>query len=226
MNGTDLHVLVARQKPEKLVLALDRVGLAAPHAVPRRPHAGKKQKRVKRHEAFAKGDQYTFVALAASSRAIVPYLTGKRDGSNTDDFVQDLRGHVLGSPEISTDGWDPYKLSVRDAFRNSAHGVIVKTLAVTDLRKDAAHRYSPCALGAVSREVVSGLPMDISTSYVERSNLSIRMASRRFTRLTNGPVSRSRPRRIGDGGCNREELTVKGGVFPSIVLKINPVVAL
>jgi IS1 family transposase len=146
----------------------------------------KKQKRVKRHEAFAKGDQYTFVALAATSRAIVSYRTGKRDGDQTDQFIQDLRGRVLGAPEISTDGWHPYKLSIRDAFRNSAHGVIVKTLAVTDLRKDAAHRYSPCEVVAVAREVVQGVPAEISTSYVERSNLSVRMASRRFTRLTNG----------------------------------------
>jgi len=57
----------------------------------------------------------------------------------------------------------PYKLSIRDAFRNSAHGVIVKTVSVVDLRQNAAHRYSP-----------------------ERSNLTLRMESRRFTRLTNG----------------------------------------
>jgi IS1 family transposase len=107
-------------------------------------------------------------------------------GTFSDDFVQDLRGRVLGAPEISTDGWHPYKLSVRDAFRNSAHGVIVKTIAVTDLRKDAAHRYSPAEVVAVSREAIQGVPAEISTSYVERSNLSVRMASRRFTRLTNG----------------------------------------
>jgi IS1 family transposase len=147
---------------------------------------GKKQKRVRPHEAFAKGDQYTFVALASTSRAIVSYRTGKRDGATTDDFIQDLRQRVLGSPEISTDGYHPYKLSIRDAFRNSAHGVIVKTVSIVDLRKDAAHRYSPAEVVAVAREAVQGVPAQISTSYVERSNLSIRMASRRFTRLTNG----------------------------------------
>src|SRR6202163_2573178 len=147
---------------------------------------GKKQKRLKHHEVFAKGDQYVFTALAGTQKAIISYRTGKRDGANTDDFVRDLRERVLGSPEISTDGWHPYKLSVRDAFRNSAHGVIVKTIAVTDLRKDAAHRYSPAEVVAVSRQAVAGVPAEISTSYVERSNLSVRMASRRFTRLTNG----------------------------------------
>lgn len=58
------------------------------------------------------------------------------------------------------------------------------TYAVTDLGKDAAHRYSPAAVVAVETEAVIGLPVEISTSYAERSNLSIRMASRRFTRLT------------------------------------------
>jgi IS1 family transposase len=147
---------------------------------------GKKQKHAERHE-IEKGDQYTFIALAASSKAILSYRTGKRDTANTDAFVQDLRGRVIGLPEISTDGFHPYKNAIRDAFGGRvAHGVVQKTYSVTDLRKDAAHRYSPAAVVAVSYDVVSGVPADISTSYVERSNLSLRMACRRFTRLTNG----------------------------------------
>ncbi len=148
---------------------------------------GCKQKNVTRKTLPVRGDQYTFVALAASAKAILAYRTGKRDGENTDLFIRDLRERVLGAPEISTDGFHPYRPAIRDAFGDRvAHGVINKTYSVTDLRKDAAHRYSPAAVVAVAREAVLGDPVDISTSYAERSNLSLRMASRRVTRLTNG----------------------------------------
>jgi IS1 family transposase len=150
-------------------------------------YVGCKQKRVTKANIAVRGDQYTFVALASSTKAIIAYLTGKRDSENTDLFIRDLRERVLGAPEISTDGFHPYRPAIRDAFgERVAHGVIAKTYSVTDLRKDAAHRYSPAAVVAVSRVAAIGLPVEISTSYAERSNLSIRMASRRFTRLTNG----------------------------------------
>src|SRR4051794_38392606 len=129
---------------------------------------GKKQKRTQRHETEM-GDQYTFVALASASRAILSYRTGKRDSANTDDFIQDLRQRVIGAPEISADGFLPYQASVRDAFRNSAFGTITKTYSVTNLSPTAAHRYSPAEVVAVSRDVVAGVPAEISTSYVERS---------------------------------------------------------
>jgi IS1 family transposase len=151
-------------------------------------YGGKKQKNVTQRELAVKGDAYTFVALAASTRAIIAYRTGKRDTDNTMEFIHDLRERVIGSPEISTDGFHPYKLAIRNVFGNRiAHGVIVKTYSVTNLAvKDAARRYSPAQVVAVSREVESGVPAQISTSYVERSNLTLRMSSKRFARLSNG----------------------------------------
>src|SRR6266478_3320834 len=148
---------------------------------------GKKQARVERNELFAKGDQYVFIGLAGTQKAIIGYHVGKRDGENTDLFIQDLRQRVLGIPEISTDGWRAYGPSIRDAFGNRvAHGVVNKTYSITNLvTPEAARRYSPALVVAVNREVMSGVPAEISTSYAERGNLSIRMACWRFTRLTN-----------------------------------------
>jgi IS1 family transposase len=150
-------------------------------------YVGKKQRRVTKTDSRDLGDQYTFIALGSVSRAIISYRTGKRSGETTDDFIRDLRERVIGSPEISADGFRHYPPAIRSAFGNRiAFGQINKTYSVTHLAvKEAARRYSPAQVVAVAREVVSGLPAEISTSYVERSHLSLRMSCRRFARLTN-----------------------------------------
>jgi IS1 family transposase len=130
-------------------------------------YVGCKQKNVNRKDLAVTGDQYTFIALASTARAIITYRTGKRDSANTHEFAHDLRERVLGAPEISTDGFLPYQNAIRSAFGNRvAHGQIVKTYSVTNLGKSAAVRYSPAQVVAVSREVISGVPAEISTRTV------------------------------------------------------------
>ena len=101
------------------------------------------------------------VLHAASTRAIIAYRTGKRDTDNTMEFIHDLRERVIGSPEISTDGFHPYKLAIRNAFGNRiAHGIITKTYSVTHLAvKDAARRYSPAHMRAMLQPCAIGFPI-------------------------------------------------------------------
>src|ERR1700749_578973 len=128
---------------------------------------GKKQKNVLRHEINAKGDQYIFIGMAGTQKAIISWGVGKRNAESTMDFLHDLRARVVGQPEISTDGFHPYRPAIRDAFGDSASpGLIVKPYSVTTLAKAAAPRYSPAKVVAVSREVGSGDPEQyVSTSY-------------------------------------------------------------
>src|SRR5437879_599794 len=81
---------------------------------------GKKQKNVLRNEIFAKGDQYVFIGMAGTQKAIIGWRVGKRNADTTLEFLHDLRGRVIGQPEISTDGFHPYRNSIRDTFGDSA----------------------------------------------------------------------------------------------------------
>jgi hypothetical protein len=74
--------------------------------------------------------------MAGTQKAIISWGVGKRNGESTMDFLHDLCSRVIGQPEISTDGFHPYRVAIRDAFGDSAsHGVIVKTYSVTHLVK-------------------------------------------------------------------------------------------
>lgn len=152
---------------------------------------GCKQKRATEEEKArgTRGDCYVFVALDATRKAVVSYVIGKRSMENTRALVRDLRARVVNRPQITADGFQPYPDAIETAFGRDAvdFATIVKDYAVTP-GNQAAVRYSPGTIRGCDKTVVFGSPdrSAISTSYVERFNLSSRMHMRRFTRLTSG----------------------------------------